>query len=119
MVKTLSQVEKNVQASFGYVKKDLLMINDAISDIHDKIQHLSLNHAALLGRLEKIRGGNVAQKQPKKKKVAKKKKKAAKKPKSKKKVSKKIVKSKMTRGKTSGKKKATPKKVIKTEEIVY
>lgn len=53
-VQSLKQLEKNVSASFGYVKKDLLMLNDAISDINDKIQHLSLNHAALLEKLEKI-----------------------------------------------------------------
>jgi len=40
MEKSIRQFEKNVQASFGYVKKDLLMLNDAVSDIHDKIQHL-------------------------------------------------------------------------------
>lgn len=43
-----NQFKKNVQTSFGYVKKDLMMVNEAISDIHDKIQHLSMNHASLL-----------------------------------------------------------------------
>jgi regulator of replication initiation timing len=54
VVESLNQLEKNVSASFGYVKKDLLMLNDAISDMNDKIQHLSLNHAALLEKLEEI-----------------------------------------------------------------
>ena len=42
MAKTIEQIEKNVSASFGYVKKDMLMLNDAFSDIHEKIQHLSM-----------------------------------------------------------------------------
>jgi hypothetical protein len=53
-VKTLGQFEKNVGASFSYVKKDMLMINDALSDIHDKMQHLSMNHAALLEAIANI-----------------------------------------------------------------
>lgn len=55
MEKTVSQVEKNVSASFGYVKKDMLMLNDAFSDLHDKMQHLSLNHASLLEELGRLR----------------------------------------------------------------
>ncbi len=39
---------RNISASFGYVKKDMLMLNDVFSDLHDKVQHLSLNHAMLL-----------------------------------------------------------------------
>jgi len=54
MANNLRQFEKNVQSSFGYVKKDLLMINDAISDVHEKIQHLSMNHASLLNQITKI-----------------------------------------------------------------
>ena len=55
MTKTTSQIEKNVSASFGYVKKDLLMLNDAISDLHDQIHHLSMNHAVLLEEISRIR----------------------------------------------------------------
>jgi hypothetical protein len=55
MEKSADQVEKNVSASFSYVKKDMLMLNDAFSDLHDKVQHLSLNHATLLGEIEKLR----------------------------------------------------------------
>jgi predicted flap endonuclease-1-like 5' DNA nuclease len=55
MEKSTEQVEKNVSASFGYVKKDMLMLNDAFSDLHDKMQHLSLNHAMLLEEIGKIR----------------------------------------------------------------
>ena len=59
---TPEQIEKNVQASFGYVKKDLLMLNDSISDIHDKIQHLSLNHAALLAEIDRLKKKEIAKK---------------------------------------------------------
>lgn len=55
MEKSVKQIEKNVSASFAYVKKDMLMLNDAFSDIHDKIQHLSLNHAMLLEEIGKLR----------------------------------------------------------------
>ncbi len=55
MEKSANQVEKNVSASFGYVKKDMLMLNDAFSDLHDKVQHLSLNHATLLEEMRKLR----------------------------------------------------------------
>ncbi|MBU3924193.1 MAG: hypothetical protein KJ592_04705 [Nanoarchaeota archaeon] len=55
MEKSTAQIEKNVGASFAYVKKDMLMLNDAFSDLHDKVQHLSLNHAMLLEEIGKIR----------------------------------------------------------------
>tara|TARA_Y100000310_G_scaffold119843_1_gene118572 strand:+ start:825 stop:1067 length:243 start_codon:yes stop_codon:yes gene_type:complete len=55
MEKTVDQLERDISASFGYVKKDMLMLNDAFSDIHDKIQHLSLNHASLLGEIERLK----------------------------------------------------------------
>lgn len=84
MEKTIEQVEKNVSASFGYVKKDMLMLNDAFSDLHDKMQHLSLNHAMLLEEIGKIRtmlaklgikepAKKAAKKNPVKKKTSKKK----------------------------------------------
>jgi len=71
MEKTANQVEKNVSASFGAVKKDMLMLNDAFSDLHDKVQHLSLNHATLLGEITKLRREIT---KPTKKKTTKKKK---------------------------------------------
>ena len=107
MVNSAEQVEKNVSASFGYVKKDMLMLNDALSDVHDKIQHLSMNNAALLDEIRKVSAavnklgaGKVSAK-----KKAKPKKAAKKKAKPKKKVSTKVDKG--------------VKKVVKTEEIVY
>lgn len=62
MVKTPRQIEKNVSASFGYVKKDMLMLNDAISQIHEKIQHLSLNQATLLAEVERLRASTGVKK---------------------------------------------------------
>ncbi len=86
MEKTIEQVEKNVSASFGYVKKDMLMLNDAFSDLNDKIQHLSLNHATLLAEIEKLRGEVKGKKSLAKKKIVPVKKKASKKKKAVKKV---------------------------------
>ncbi len=73
MEKPTKQIERNVSASFAYVKKDMLMLNDAFSDLHDKVQHLSLNHAKLLGEVEKLR--EEVSNTSKKKKSTKKKKK--------------------------------------------
>jgi predicted flap endonuclease-1-like 5' DNA nuclease len=72
MEKSTSQIEKNVSASFGYVKKDMLMLNDAFSDMHDKIQHLSLNHATLLAEVERLRAQIAGKKKVVKKTVKKK-----------------------------------------------
>jgi hypothetical protein len=62
MEKSAKQIEKNLSASFGYVKKDMLMLNDAFSDLHDKVQHLSLNHAMLLEQITKLRAELVKNK---------------------------------------------------------
>jgi len=103
MEKSTKQIEKNVSASFAYVKKDMLMLNDAFSDIHDKMQHLSLNHAMLLEEIGKLRSEMARmtdKKAPAKKKAVKKapaKKKATKKrPAAKKKAVKKVVKETVT-----------------------
>ncbi len=53
-IRSLGQFEKNVGVSFSYVKKDLLSVNDSVSDLHDKIQHLSLNQAMLLEKFVKL-----------------------------------------------------------------
>ena len=75
------QVEKNVSASFGYVKKDMLMLNDAFSDLHEKVQELSLNYSVLLEKVEKLESRSslvkkniVIKRVPVRKKVVKKKK---------------------------------------------
>lgn len=76
MKKSPRQIEKNLSASFGYVKKDMLMLNDAFSDLHEKIQHLSLNHAMLLEEIrklkEKVNGKKTTKKKAIKKKAVKK-----------------------------------------------
>lgn len=71
MEKSIEQIEKNISASFGYVKKDMLMLNDAFSDVHEKIQHLSINHATLLEEIGRLRTEliNMSRKKPAKKKV--------------------------------------------------
>jgi len=54
VTKTLGQFEKNVGISFSYVKKDLLSVNDMVSDLHEKIQHLSMNQAMLVDKVIKL-----------------------------------------------------------------
>ena len=51
---SIRQLEKNVVLSFSYVKKDLLNLNDGVSNLSEKIQHLSLNDAALIEKLSRI-----------------------------------------------------------------
>jgi len=108
MTNSSEQIEKNVSASFAYVKKDMLMLNDAFSDIHDKVQHLSLNHAVLLEEIGKLRSEIsklIAKAKP------------AKKATTKKKPSKKKVAKKKPSKKTTSKKGV--KKVVETKETVY
>ena len=68
MTNTLNQVEKNTQASFGYVKKDLMNLNDTVSDLQTKIQHLSMNHAALLAKISEMESKGVKKKRVSRKK---------------------------------------------------
>jgi hypothetical protein len=51
VVKTLGQFEDNVSMSFGFVKKDIMAVNDSVNDLHEKIQHLSMNNAMLLDKI--------------------------------------------------------------------
>lgn len=46
--------EKSIRTSFGYVKKDLMKVNDNLAELHSQIQHLSLNQASLLGEITKL-----------------------------------------------------------------
>ncbi len=55
MEKSTNQIEKNVSASFAYVKKDMLMLNDAFSDMHDKLQQLKLEHSMLSEEVKKLK----------------------------------------------------------------
>ncbi|MFZ5955346.1 MAG: hypothetical protein ACOYT4_02885 [Nanoarchaeota archaeon] len=52
---TIEKLEKNVQTSFGCVKKDLGILNDTVNEIQEKMQHLSLNHAVAISEIEKLR----------------------------------------------------------------
>ena len=45
--KTTKQLELNTTASFAYVKKDILMLNDAFRELFDKMQKLA-------GRIEEL-----------------------------------------------------------------
>jgi hypothetical protein len=96
VTKTLEQFEKNVGISFSYVKKDLLSVNDMVSDIHEKMQHLSLNQAMLLEKVMKLEQKLAS------KPVA---------------TKKKTVKAKPAKKKVSAKKPA--KKIVKKETITY
>ncbi|MEM4719801.1 MAG: hypothetical protein QXG18_02995 [Candidatus Pacearchaeota archaeon] len=69
MVNNLENIERKISLSFHYVKKDILRLNDNLQDLTKKIQHLSLNHASLLGRISKLE--NKLRKRRKKKKVRK------------------------------------------------
>jgi len=55
MVNSINIIEKNVQSSFGYVKKDLLKLNDIVSSMQDELKHLSLNHATLLAEIIELK----------------------------------------------------------------
>ena len=58
-------IEENLRLSFGYVKKDLIKVNDHIADLKEQIQHLSLNQATLLAEVEKLREKKVKTKRKK------------------------------------------------------
>jgi prefoldin subunit 5 len=86
-------MEQNLRLSFSYVKKDLLKINEQIESLNEKIQHIALNHASLLGELSRI---DQTLKGLKVKKSAKRAKKKAKKRAIKPKNAKKVVKETIT-----------------------
>ena len=54
MKKTPLEVERNVSASFGYVKKDILMLNDSFSSLYDKFQQLVSQQNKILDEIKKI-----------------------------------------------------------------
>ena len=65
MAGTIDEVEKNTKESFSYVKKDLMMLNDAVSEIYGKIQKLTER----LDVLEECASGIKAEKTSKKNKT--------------------------------------------------
>lgn len=74
----MANIEDNLKLSFSYVKKDLLRVNEQIEALNEKIQHIAMNHASLLGELAKIES-KLSKKKPAKKAKAAKKSKAKKK----------------------------------------
>ena len=66
------QLERNIQESSSKVKKDLLSLNDSMSDVQEKIQHLGLNQATLLAEVEKLREEVMIKSKTSKPKTAKK-----------------------------------------------
>lgn len=77
MKKQKSQVEKNVSTSFGYVKKDILMLNDNLSELHNKFQQFLSQYEILLDEIKELKASlnkKPTKKAPTKKTTAKKKK---------------------------------------------
>ena len=67
MEKSVRTVEINTSASFGYVKKDILMLNDSFSDLHDKFEKLLVEYDKVLDELKKIKKDVSSLKKAKKK----------------------------------------------------
>ena len=76
MKKSPEYVERNVSASFGYVKKDILMLNDSFSELNDKFQQLLGQYQTLVDEVKKMKDilpkKKVTKKASAKKKVSKK-----------------------------------------------
>jgi len=72
MRKSPEYVEKNVSASFGYVKKDMLMLNDSFSELNDKFERLLGQYQNLVDEVTKIKNSLPKKKVVKKKSIAKK-----------------------------------------------
>ena len=70
MEKTTAQLEKNVSASFAYVKKDILMLNDSYTKIQDALKQIADSYVALGNEVEELK--SELQKKSSKKKVKKK-----------------------------------------------
>ena len=55
MEKTSKQFENNVTASFAYVKKDILMLNDSFSDLFERVAHLISNQSRLTEEIASLK----------------------------------------------------------------
>ncbi len=55
MAKGISTLEKNTSASFGYVKKDVLMLNDSFSDLHDKFEKVLSSYDSILEEVKTLK----------------------------------------------------------------
>jgi uncharacterized small protein (DUF1192 family) len=71
MERTQSKFENNVTASFAYVKKDILMLNDSFSEIFERVAHLISNQAMLSEEIASLKA-EVERLSPQNKKVTKK-----------------------------------------------
>jgi hypothetical protein len=54
MREDIKKLKESLGVSFSYVKKDMLLVNDSLTELYDKIQHLSMNHASLLGKIANL-----------------------------------------------------------------
>lgn len=66
MAKKDSQVEKNVSTSFSYVKKDILMLNDNFTELHNQFQRFLSQYELLVDEVKEIKSS--MNKKPAKKK---------------------------------------------------
>jgi regulator of replication initiation timing len=55
MEKGNNKFESNVTASFAYVKKDILMLNDSFSDLFERVAHLISNQSRLTEEITSLR----------------------------------------------------------------
>jgi ferritin len=69
MTKTVNTIEKNTSASFGYVKKDILMLNDSFSDLHDKFEKVLEGYSKVLNEINDLKKEVEKTKKPSKKKT--------------------------------------------------
>ena len=52
---TPEQLEKNVSASFAYVKKDILMLNDSYTKIQEAIQQIAKSYTVLGNEVKQLK----------------------------------------------------------------
>jgi predicted flap endonuclease-1-like 5' DNA nuclease len=127
MEEAIQQMEKNVSASFGYVKKDVLMLNDSYTSLQEAVTQLAKSYEVLGDELKKLRKDldatvkktqtTVITKKAPKKVVAKKKAKKVAPKKVAKKVATKKVSKKTAKKVTVKKTTSTPKKVKKRDDL--
>ncbi len=73
MEKGNGKLESNVTASFAYVKKDILMLNDSFSDLFERVAHLISNQSRLTEEIASLKKevGKLSKKKAVKKKAKK------------------------------------------------
>ncbi|MEM4182119.1 MAG: hypothetical protein QXX68_03165 [Candidatus Pacearchaeota archaeon] len=54
MAKSIDSLERNVFMSFHHAKRDIYQLRSSIEELNKKIQHITLNQAALLEKLSQI-----------------------------------------------------------------